>query len=478
MTPIRSTSLHAVDWIEKWERSHIEQVLTSIPIIELMMLPILRSAQPLMRYSKAGPAQGIDPAYRLQFKIWREHAIWWKLIVIALSALEPIYYPQVVRRVRYHGDERERCTRWNRRFGVGGLLRWLNVDSDWLTSTASTLLDLADRSDPMGAWSEVIRESDPTGWEKLGGEARSAVDLRIGAEVLLRYYERLARGRLAPKLKAPPPRTRGPLANRLKPQGELDHTLGKFGISPHPRLVLVVEGHTELFVLPLLMDHFGIRRDRDFIAIENAQGVGSDISLLIAFAVAPQTKEDESGRYLRLLKPPTRLLAIMDPEGKYATPESREKRRQVWIDRILETLPIEHRTQAVRESVGHLVSVRTWDTKGQSFEFANFTDRQIAKAAEAIDPRNPSPMTLKKRVEVTKNLRDRKGNLSPLLGGASKVDLARALWPDLLKKLKLAEKRNTEDRISAVNVIDEALRVAHEFPRQNLVIPLERTQQS
>jgi hypothetical protein len=39
-----------------------------------------------------------------------------------------------------------------------------------------------------------------------------------------------------------------------------------------------VEGETELFLFPRLMEFFGIRKDRDFIAIENAQGVGRDIS--------------------------------------------------------------------------------------------------------------------------------------------------------------------------------------------------------
>jgi len=65
--------------------------------------------------------------------------------------------------------------------------------------------------------------------------------------------------------------------------------------------------------------------NREFIAIENARGVDRDLSTLVAFAISPQVEIEEGRRYLRLETPPTRLLAVMDPEGRYKLPSSARK---------------------------------------------------------------------------------------------------------------------------------------------------------
>lgn len=295
---------------------------------QLMALPILRSVFPYLRYSRAGEINGFEVDRAISGN-WQSQAKWLHPRLIALSALEPIYYPSVIRRIRYNGDELARYDDWRKNLRPRAMLDWLEVDPAWIKDSAGVLLDQAEGFDPLGQWSELVREADPDRWELLQGEARSAVDLRIGAEVLLRYYDRLAQGRIAPKIKPPSGRWRDQFSGRLKPQGGLDKVLTNFGLSRHPQLVLVVEGEAELFLFPRLMEFFGIRKDRDFIAIENAQGVGRDISTLIAYAVAPLTERNGDGRYLRPLKPLTRLLAVMDAEGKYATAESRKERRNV-----------------------------------------------------------------------------------------------------------------------------------------------------
>lgn len=437
---------------------------------QLLALPLLRSALPYLRYVETGEVNGFREVHRSTAGYWQGQAKWLHSRLVALSALEPIYYPGIVGRIRYNGDEFLRYEAWRHDLRPRAMLDWLEVDPAWVKESAGSLLDQAENIDPLGRWSELVREAEPRRWEWLKGEARSAVDLRIGAEILLRYYDRLAKGRIAPKIKQPPERWRDQFGGRLKPQGSLDRVLTGFGLSPHPSLVLVVEGDTELLLFPRLMQLYEVRRDRDFIAIENAMGVGTDISALIAYAVAPQTERDERGRYLRPLRPLTRLLAVMDAEGKYATAKSREERRQAWISRILDTLPPESRTPAVRESIDRLVAVETWDGKGQSFEFAHFTDRQLAVGTAAIDQR--AHLSLEKRIEIAGSIRASGGKLDPLLGRASKIDLAEVLWPVLRRKIKRAEGRGTERRIPIVRVLDHAIELAHDLPRSNVVIPL------
>jgi hypothetical protein len=435
---------------------------------QLLSLPVVQSVLPSFRYSDEGEINGFE-VDRAISGYWQGQAEWLHPRLIALSALEPIYYPNIIRRIRYNADELASYDAWRNTLRPRAMLDWLEVEPSWIKDSAGALLDQANRLDPLGQWSELVREADPDRWDWLQGEARSANDLRIGAEILLRYYDRLVRGRIAPKIKEQTGRMRDQFSGRLKPKGGLDGVLTSFGLSPHPQLVLVVEGETELLLFPRLMALFGTRKDRNFIAIENAQGVGRDISSLVAFAVAPSIERDANDRYLRPLKPLTRLLAVMDAEGKYATPQSREERRRVWVDRILQTLPPEDRTSPVRRSIERLVAVKTWNRKGQSFEFAHFTDRQLAVATAKIDRR--TNLSLEKRVEMAESIRRSRGNLDPLLGSGSKVELADVLWPVLRRRVERAQGYGTERRIPIVRMLDHAIDMAHELPRRNVVIP-------
>lgn len=438
---------------------------------QLLALPALREALPYLHHSTSGKV-GFGNVHPISSGHWLGQAVWLHPRLIAISALEPIYYPEIIGRISYNADELEQWEPWRRNLKPRAMLDWLGVDADWVRESARILLAQADQRDPLGRWLEVVREAEPQRWELLQGEARGAVDLRIGAEVLLRYYDRLAQGRLAPTIKPPGRRERDEFGGRLRPAGGLDRTLTDFGLSPHPRLILVVEGETELLIFPRLMGMFGVRRDRDFIAIESSQGVDKDIAALVAYAVAPQTERDEEGRYLRLKRPPTRLLAVMDSENTLATAEGRKRRREAWIKRILDTLAPADRTESVQESIEHLVApVGTWNRKGESFEFAHFTDREIAKAINQVDRRRNAP-SFEKRIEIVGRLRASHGNLDNTLGGTSKVTLAEALWPILKRKIEIAEKRGTERNIAIVRVLDQAIDMAH-GPRRNVVIPLK-----
>ena len=437
---------------------------------QLLFLPLLREVLPHLRHDKHGEIVALD-VHPVFLANWRTTAVALREVVIALSALEPFCYPAVIGVFHGWDEDLQAIQHLRKRSPARQTLTWLDVDPDWLKGRATGLLERADRIDPLGSWLAVVREADRARWKELRGEARNAIDLRIGAEVLLSYYERLARGRIAPKLAKPEGRARDPLAGRLRSRRDLDGVLTEFGLSPHPHLLLVLEGETELFMFPRVRAHFGIRPERSFIAVENAQGVDRDLSSLIAYAVAPVVEEDRDGRYLGLVRPPTRLLATMDAEGKFATPADREARRQKWIGRIAETLPVQHRTASVLESLDKLVEVSTWNPKGESFEYAHFTNRELAKAIHSLDSRRRRP-SLTRLLELVAKARAEQWNLESL-GAFSKVALAEALWPVLERKIVLATRRKTVDRIPIVAVLDRASDLAREFPRRNVVIPLD-----
>src|SRR5437016_5938788 len=90
------------------------------------------------------------------------------------------------------------------------------------------------------------------------------MDMRFAGEILLRYYDRLLRKGLATPL-PDPSRTRTKYDLRLKRMRSLDSLLSAFGLSPHPQLILIVEGLTERILVPRVMQLLGVSTDDDFI---------------------------------------------------------------------------------------------------------------------------------------------------------------------------------------------------------------------
>lgn len=452
---------------------------------QLIHAPIVREARPSLSLRRRGDTWvGLLAAHDVWTKRWVAQSARLREITTAVVALEPIYYSQVIGVLRLDSGRvgdwdqyAERYYAWRRKLPLGRMLRWLGVNGRWLEEAAGELLRLADLHDPLGSWTELLAHANPDQWTKLRGQARSAVDLRIAAEVMLRYHDDLVEGGRAKPLPEPDGRFRDPFASRLERRRPLDEVLTDFGLSPHPRVVLVVEGASEQLLFPRVMDTFGIRTEEDFIAIQDAGGVGRDLAPLIAY-LAPRLGEQQD-RYVELLRPPTRILVVLDAEGPVATAEQREKRRQRWVDRLMQTLPRElqqdaARAKVIRQQLEFLVEISTWKRSGESFEFAHFTDRQIARAINRLDSRQRKP-TFEKLVELVAGTRAWRANLDELLHGVSKLDLADELWPLLERRLVRSRESPNLRRIPIVRVLDRALELAHQFGRGRVVLALEPT---
>lgn len=120
---------------------------------------------------------------------------------MAASALEAMYLPSVLGTFRLEpGADPNVFAGWRHRRPAEQLLNWLAVKPEWLSSNAAQLLRWADEIDPLGRWYEVIAHADPGMWKELGGNARLALDMRVVAELLLRYHERLVEVRQARRL--------------------------------------------------------------------------------------------------------------------------------------------------------------------------------------------------------------------------------------------------------------------------------------
>jgi hypothetical protein len=391
--------------------------------------------------------------------------------VIAILALDPVYYPRITGTLSLPVEtDLEQFMRWRFSLGPKWLLDWLGEDSDWIRARGRSLLEGAQRLDDLGGWSEVLGAGSTKRWNSLRGKPRLVMDLRLAGELLLCYYDRLIREGLADELPRPP-LTRMPYDLRLKRRRPLDALLTAFGLSPHPQLILIVEGRTERLIVPRVMEILGIPTDSDFISVQDAEGVTTNLGPLLAY-LAPQPSDEENEHYIHPLRPLTRFLVVLDPEGPVTTQADREERRQMWVDRIMRAMPQEMQSLVVREQIEHLVTIRTWNKRGDSFEFAHFTDLQIARAIDKLDGRTRKP-TRDRLVKFVADARAGKKNLDNLLHGFGKVQLADALWTVLERKVGFALERETPTRIPVVSVAEEAVQMAQEYGRGNTVIALE-----
>ena len=155
-------------------------------------------------------------------------------------------------------------------------------DADWL-------LLRAHRLDPVGdKWSRLMRRAPSRAWEGLKDAALSALDYRIAAEVLLLFYEDLAARGQAEPLPEVPPTSSHHLRYRLSHRDRtLDEDLAYLGISPHPRVVLAVEGETEEIHVPLVWKKLEYPDAPELMRLLRLGGVDRDLERVAALAAAP-----------------------------------------------------------------------------------------------------------------------------------------------------------------------------------------------
>jgi len=302
---------------------------------------------------------------------------------VLLTAIEARYYPRVT------GDltmpVRNGFETWyaeDRKFRARTLLEWSRWTPDEIREEAERLLHVAWSIDPLRDWIDLVRHVRSSRWKRLRGDARQSVELRIAAEMLLRFHEDLHRVGVAPELPSSHGRSRGPLDDRLRADpSTLDTVLASYGLSPHPAVLLVAEGDTEDVVLPLVMAELGIRRDDAYIKLINARTENRDHSLLVRYASLPRLGPVENGT-ADFLRPPTRYLIAVDGDQKYRSHAAREAERDARVDELMRDLPSVYRTAVARDDVRSLILVEAWGD-GLDFERANFSDAELAGAIMA-----------------------------------------------------------------------------------------------
>jgi hypothetical protein len=395
---------------------------------------------------------------------------------VALAALCSRYLPELLGRMRLPpGEDYERVEEQRRQGDVAGLLSMVGVEGSDLYSLAEGLLFRAHVDDPLAKWLPLVRHASPEAWQRLEGPALAAVWQRVGAELLLHAHEELAaRGGLEPL----PDFDGGrfgwhPLGDRLAgptvDREPLESVLARFGLSPHPRLLLLVEGPNDAMHIKRLLRLFGIETN-DFVRVQTLGGARTNPLLLASYAVSPQLgSEHEEGWELAV--PPTALFIVADPEGRWSTDNrgEEEERLKKQIRKDVEA----QGGQIDDDALDLLVRIETWDDG--YYELANFSDEELLGAIETLGRRNgvSGASTDAWRQSVRNSLelaREQSLNLDTVLrhARARKRDLAEELWPKLAAKA-IAE-LDSGVVTPVVDVVRRAIDLAARIQRKGTVI--------
>ena len=299
-------------------------------------------------------------------------------LAVALEVLSASYLPSVRHVIRGGRGNPD----WSPAgvLGAEEIRSWLNVDAHVLHAQAQTLLVAAHGVDPLGSWAPLTGHCSTNAREKLRGFARLALDLREAAELLLQAYEDLPNRDRPTEV---PPRIGEwwqPMHERLaRPVEERDRILNDLGLSPFPTLIIAVEGQTEELLVARTLEVFGRHVGMRGIELARLRGVGNDVGVLARYAGAPRFAEELDDRIL-LSRPLAHIAVIADPEGPYATEADRIAVKQQLVDDLVRSVPERLRTELLAGDMSTLVSVDTWGGYGGPFEFAHFTDAELADA--------------------------------------------------------------------------------------------------
>jgi hypothetical protein len=377
------------------------------------------------------------PSHSLVEVARRFHAI-----ALAVTALEARYLPNLDQeRVRLKGADYEEWTSYRDNFDPGAISDTLAYPAGQAREDAERLLSLANTIDPFGReWGPLVRRAPPRSWDGLKDNARLAIDLAEAAEILLRFYEDLAALGRAEQLPQLPGQAWHPLHDRLSVRSRtLDEDLSRLGISPHPRVVLAIEGQSEAVHVPKVWSALGFRDGPELMRVLVLGSVDRDLEKVAALAAAPLiNRRQHTNTTFDLLKPPTKLVVAVDPEGKYFAPGRVDRTRDQIINEI-RTVVEAQGAKVATDDLRELVEIRTWN--GPCYELAHFDNNELAHGILKIN--NTSELTHDQLAASIAETRKRKKDIKEVWSQwplkVSKVDLAHALWPTLERKIAEAE---------------------------------------
>lgn len=403
-------------------------------------------------------------------------------MVLALTALDARYFPSLDPEwIQLNNvPNPEDWTDYRASFDPVQMQAWLAYPAERARKDAEWLLLRGHDVDPVGAdWSRLMRRAPARSRKYFKDAALLALDARIAAEILLRFYEDLAlRGHARPLPDLSNAMGWNPLHERLSCHPEtLDDDLVRLGISPHPRVVLALEGETEAYHAPLVWQALGFSEAPELMRLLKLGGTDHDLTKVAAVTAAPLVGGQVLPNEWKLIKPYTRLFVAVDPDRPFTTPERVAEEKAKILKEVRDVLKAQGVTRPKPEELDELVEIRTWDAS--CYEFAHFTDEELADGLIEAHP-TIDGWTRDQLIDALAYWRAKKKDIkrvwesgrwieqSGSMSGKwtpepSKVKLAEALWPLLLRNVQLCMAIEKAPVPPIAAVINDAYHVAQQW---------------
>jgi hypothetical protein len=266
----------------------------------------------------------------------------------------------------------------------------------------------------------------------------------------------------------------------------LDEDLVGLGISPHPPVVLAVEGETEQAHVPRVWKELDYPDAPELMRLLMLGGVARDLEKVAALAVAPLVgpKIPSHRPAWPLIKPPACLYIAVDPEGRYFAPDKVEKTKSDILDEIRAVLKAQGVSSTNPAELHELVMIRTWSQS--CYEFAHFTDDDLAGAIGNVH-NDINGWTQDQLVEALAYWRDKKKDMKRVWesGGwdqqtktvtgkwayeVSKTKLGEALWPTLKARIERCRVDAEAPVPEVVRVVRDTYHLAQRFRYQSFAL--------
>lgn len=446
---------------------------------QVIVLPALRSLLERCHYTiRAGRRVAYLPKPSPGFV---ESLARYRRIVLAATALEARYLPTLDPEwVHLVATSAEEWQRYREEFDPVVINELLDYPAQQARDDAEFLLSRAHSMDPVGtSWGRLVRRAPRDSWKDLKDAARSAMDFRESAEVLLCYCDDLAKRGAGDPLPVidrdlNPRMAWHPLVERLSYRLDtLDQDLMNLGISPHPRVVLAVEGETEEIHVPKVWAALEYPDAPELMRVLKLGGVDHDPVKVGALAAAPLiARQDESRDFWWVIKPPTCFMIATDPEGRfYGSAQKIKATRKKLLAEIEAVVKAQQATVSSAE-LNALVEIRTW--RESCYEFADFNNDELADGIMAVHT-TINGLTRDELVTAIVETRGRRKDIKEVWSqwsySVSKRELAYALWPTLAKKIEAARADVAAPVPEIVEVVRRAYRVAQNWRYKTFVLP-------
>jgi antitoxin component HigA of HigAB toxin-antitoxin module len=397
----------------------------------------------------------------------------------ALTALEARYLPKLdPELIQLNTTSFAQWEEYRDAFDPVAMSQLLDYSADQARKDAEHLLVRAHNVDPVGSdWGRLMRRAPHERWKELKDASLIAMDYREAAEILLLFYEDLASRSEVEPLPVIPKMAWHPLHERLSYHNDtLDENLMQLGVSPHPRVVLAVEGEAEEVHAPLVWKTLGFPDAPELIRVLRLGGVDRDLQKVAALAVAPLVSgKIEGTNSWRLIKPPTRLLIAADPEGQFRTPEKVATTRGNILKEIRAVLKAQGVEYPSASELDELVDIRTW---GEScYEFEHFVDDELADGIMKVHT-TINGLTRDELVHALGRERQRRKDIKEVWSQwerkPSKVELAHALWAVLEQKIDVCKVDGDAEVPTVAIVVNDAYRIAQRWRYLSFVLGEEQ----